>query len=69
MRALSEHQQARQDLILEALREQQAYERSQRAKTVRATKIVLKMGLRVCQVIAYVAVTVLIYKYIITLHS
>jgi len=69
MRVLSEHQQARQDLILDALREQQAYERSQRAKIVRATKIALKMGLRVCQFIAYVAVTVLTYKYIITLHS
>ena len=68
MRVLSPEQQARQDLILEALREQKSYERTQRAKTVRATKIALKMTLRVSQVIAYIAVSVLAYKYIISIH-
>tara|TARA_B100000767_G_C19297406_1_gene342091 strand:- start:156 stop:365 length:210 start_codon:yes stop_codon:yes gene_type:complete len=68
MRILSEHQQARQDLILEALREQQQYERSQRAKTVRATKIALKMVLRLSQVVAYIAITIMTYKLIINLH-
>ena len=68
MRILSPEQQARQDLILEALREQKSYERTQRAKTVRATKIALKMTLRVSQVIAYIAVSVLAYKYIISIH-
>ena len=68
MRILSPEQQARQDLILEALREQKSYERTQRAKTVRATKIALKMTLRVSQVVAYIAVSVLAYKYIISTH-
>ena len=69
MRKLSETQQARQDLILAALREQQAYERSQRGKTVEATKIALKMIMRVSQVLAYISVSAFIYNYIISIHS
>ena len=68
MRQLSEYQQARQDLILDALREQQAYERSQRGKVVKAAKTTLKMLVVAIQVVAYVAVVVLTYKYIISIH-
>ena len=68
MRKLTEYEQARQDLILDAIREQQSYERSQQGKVVKAVKITLKMLLGAAQVVAYISVTVLTYKYIISIH-
>ena len=68
MRTLSPEQQARQDLILEALREQQAYERSQRGKLVSKAKMTLKFFTTLAQLVAYVAVSIAIYKLIINLH-
>ncbi len=68
MRALSPEQQARQDLILEALREQQSYERSQRGKLVSKAKMTLKFAYTILQIVAYIAVTIITYKLIINLH-
>ena len=68
MRQLSEYQQARQDLILDALREQQAYERSQRGKVVKAAKTTLKMLVVLLQAAAYIAISIATYVFIRSLH-
>ena len=69
MRRLTEREQARQDLILEAIREQRDYDRTQQGKVIKAVKTTLKMLLRAAQAIAYIAVTILTYKYIISINN
>ena len=68
MRRLTEREQARQDLILDAIREQRDYERTQQGKVVKAVKTTVKMLLIAAQVVAYIAVSILTYKYIISIH-
>lgn len=68
MRELTPEQKARQDLILDAIREQQDYERTQQGKIVKGVKTVLKMLLVAIQVVAYLAITTLTYIFIRSLH-
>ena len=68
MRRLTEREQARQDLILDAIREQRDYERTQQGKVVKAVKTTVKMLLIAAQVVAYIAVSILTYKHIISIH-
>ena len=68
MRRLTEREQARQDLILDAIREQRDYERTQQGKVVKAVKTTVKMLIIAAQVVAYIAVSILTYKHIISIH-